>query len=194
MVEETERMDLWVVSGGEVQSPKVFAISKKEPHVKAAQEVLCQWAGGVVGEISSMEDSEPKFALGLQSSSVVLFEDKVSSMEAAWKQALATTQGVNMWGFYKASGAVDKDTAGAKLILSTMSPCAVKPADKHPGLAMILDVVSRGATLKTKAKLISMWRVRPHDGQEVFAPFGVALIAARKITLSSERPTEITNN
>ena len=194
MIEETERLDLWIVFGGDVDRPKLFAHSKQEPHVKAAQEVLCFWAGGVVGQISSMEESSPKFALGLQSSSLVMFEDKVCSLEVAWKQALATTQGVKMWGFYKASGAVDKDTVGAKLVLSTISACAVKPADKTPGLAKILDAVSMGATLKTKAKLISMWRVRPHDGQEVFAPFGVALIAARKITLSSERPTEITAN
>ena len=195
MAEKTELMDLWVVSGGDVQSPKVFAISKKEPHVKAAQEVLRQWPGGVVGRIETMEDGEPKFVLGLQSSSIVLFKEKVCSLDAAWKQALASTQGVKMWGgFYKASGAIDKDTAGAKLILSTISPCAVKPTDKTPGLAKILEAVSRGATLKTKAKLISMWRVRPLDGHQVFAPFGVALIAARKITLSSERPTEISNN
>ena len=195
MVEETERINLWVVSGGDIISPRVFAISKQEPHAKPAQEVLCQWAGhGFVGQITSMEDGEPKFALGLQSSSLVLFEEKVCSLEAAWKHALATTQGVKMWGFYKASGAIDKDTVGAKLVLSTISPCAVKPADKHPGLATILDAVSKGAVLKTKARLISMWRVRPHDGMDVFAPFGVALIAARKITLGSERPTEITNN
>ena len=141
-----------------------------------------------------MEDGDPKFALGLQSSSTVLFEDKVCSLDVAWKQALASTQGVKMWGFYKASGAIDKDTAGAKLVLSTISPCAVKPTDKQAGLIKILEAVSKGATLKTKAKLISMWRVRSHEGQEVFAPFGVALIAQRKLTLSSERPTEITNN
>ena len=69
MVEETDRMDLWVVSGGDLQNPMVFAISKKEPHVKAGHEVLRQWPGGVVGRIDSMNESEPKFALGLQSSS-----------------------------------------------------------------------------------------------------------------------------
>ena len=196
MAEETDSMQLWVVSGGDVQKPKVYAISKKEPHVKASHEVLRQWAGGVVGRIETMEEGEPKFALGLQSSSTVLFEDKVVSLEAAWKEALATTQGVKMWGFYKASGAIDKDTAGSKLVLSTLSPCAVKPTNlaSTQGLAKILEAVASGAMLKTKARLVSMWRVRPHDGQEVFAPFGVALIAARKITLSSESPTEISNN
>ena len=146
MAEKTELMDLWVVSGGDVQSPKVFAISKKEPHVKAAQEVLRQWPGGVVGRIETMEDGEPKFALGLQSSSLVLFKEKVCSLDAAWKQALASTQGVKMWGFYKASGAIDKDTAGAKLILSTISPCAVKPTDKTPASPRFLRQC-RGAPL-----------------------------------------------
>ena len=146
------------------------------------------------GRTETMEDGEPKFALGLQSSSIVLFEEQICSLEAAWKRVLASTQGVKMWGFYKASGAIDKDTIGAKLILSTMSPCAVKPIDKTHGLTKILEAVSKGATLKAKAKLVSMWRVRPHDGQPVFAPFGVALMAVRKLTLSGERPTEITNN
>ena len=193
MAEETESLQLWVVSGGDVQKPKVYAISKKEPHAKASQEVLREWAGGVVGRIESMEDGEPKFPLNLQSTTTVLFEDKVCSLDVAWKQALASTQGVSMWGFYKASGAIDKDTAGAKLIISTLSACAVKPVENAPGLAKILEAVSKGAILKTKAKLVSMWRVRPHDGREVFAPFGVALVAARKIALSSESPTEITN-
>ena len=101
VVEEIERIDLWVVIGSDIQSPKVFAISKKEPHMKAAQEVLHQWAGGVVGQATSMEDGEPTFALGLQSSSTILFEDKVCSLDVAWKQALASTQGVNMWGSTK---------------------------------------------------------------------------------------------
>ena len=66
------------------------------------------------------------------------------------------------------------------------------PGRMYPGLAKILEAVSKGATLKTKAKLISVWRVRPHEGEAVFAPFGVALIAARKLNLSS--PTEISDN
>ena len=192
MVDETESIELWVVSGGDVQKPKVYALSKKEPHVKAAHDVLRQWGGGVVGRIETLGEGEPVFPLGLLSSSLVLFEEKVRSLDAAWKQALASTQGVKMWGFYKASGAIDPGTAGAKLILSTLSPCAVKPTD--PGLVKLMEAVSKGATLKTKAKFISMWRVRQHDGQEVFAPFGIALIAVRKLTMSGELPTEITNN
>ena len=192
MVDETESMELWVVSGGDVQKPKVYALSKKEPHVKAAHDVLRQWGGGVVGRIETLGEGEPVFPLGLLSSSLVLFEEKVRSLDAAWKQALASTQDVKMWGFYKASGAIDPGTAGAKLILSTLSPCAVKPTD--PGLVKLMEAVSKGATLKTKAKFISMWRVRQHDGQEVFAPFGIALIAVRKLTMSGELPTEITNN
>ena len=104
MAEETERMALWVVSGGSVQSPKVFAISNKEPHAKAAQEVLRQWPGGVVGRIESMNESEPKFPLALQSSSTVLFEEKVVSLDAAWKLALASAQGVKMWGVLQGLG------------------------------------------------------------------------------------------
>ena len=192
MVDETESIELWVVSGGDVQKPKVYALSKKEPHVKAAHDVLRQWGGGVVGRIETLGEGEPVFPLGLLSSSLVLFEEKVRSLDAAWKQALASTQDVKMWGFYKASGAIDPGTAGAKLILSTLSPCAVKPTD--PGLVKLMEAVSKGATLKTKAKFISMWRVRQHDGQEVFAPFGIALIAVRKLTMSGELPTEITNN
>ena len=192
MADEIESMELWVVSGGDVQKPKVYALSKKEPHVKAAHDVLRQWGGGVVGRIETLGEGEPVFPLGLLSSSLVLFEEKVRSLDAAWKQALASTQDVKMWGFYKASGAIDPGTAGAKLILSTLSPCAVKPTD--PGLVKLMEAVSKGATLKTKAKFISMWRVRQHDGQEVFAPFGIALIAVRKLTMSGELPTEITNN
>ena len=96
-----------------------------------------------------------------------------------------------MWGFYKASGAIDKETAGAKLMLSTISACAVKPTENTPGLAKILEAVSKGATLKKKAKLISAWRVSQIEGGPVFAPFGVALIAARNINLSS--PSEISD-
>ena len=176
-----------------MRATKVFAISSKDTQI-AAQEVLRQWPGGVVGQIEKMNASEPKFALALQSSTTILFEDKVCSIDVAWKQALASSQALKMWGFYKASGAIDKDTAGAKLVLSTLSPCAVKPTGKTPGLAKILEAVSEGATLKAKAKLISMWRVSPHDGEYVFAPFGVALVALRKINLSSDKPTELTNN
>ena len=194
MIEEVSDMAFWIVKGGDVRWPKVYAISSKDTQIKAPQEVLRQWPGGVVGQIEKMNASEPMFALALQSSTTILFEDKVSSIEVAWKQALASSQALKMWGFYKASGAIDKDTAGAKLVLSTLSPCAVKPTGKTPGLAKILEAVSEGATLKAKAKLISMWRVSPHDGANVFAPFGVALVALRKINLSSDNPTEITSN
>jgi len=194
MIEDVSDMAFWIVKGGDVRWPKVYAISSKDTQIKAPQEVLRQWPGGVVGQIEKMNASEPKFALALQSSTTILFEDKVCSIDVAWKQALASSQGLKMWGFYKASGAIDKDTAGAKLVLSTLSPCAVKPTGKTPGLAKILEAVSEGATLKAKAKLISMWRVSPHEGEFVFAPFGVALIAIRKINLSSDNPTEITNN
>ena len=182
------------MKGGDVLHTKVFAISSKDTQI-AAQEVLRQWPGGqFVGTIDKMPEGEPRFALALQCTTTILFEDKVTSIEVAWKQALASSQDVKMWGFYKASGAIDKDTAGAKLVLSTLSPCAVKPTGKTPGLAKILEAVSEGATLKAKAKLISMWRVSPHEGEFVFAPFGVALVAVRKINLSSDNPTEITNN
>ena len=192
-VDETESTELWVVSGGDVQKPKVFALSKTtERRVSAAQEVLRQWGGGVVGRIEAMPAGEPMFSLNLSPNTLVLFEEQVRPLEAAWKRALASTQGVKMWGFYKASGAIDQDTAGAKLVLSTLSPCAVKPSD--PGLVKLLEAAHSGAILKTKAKFISMWRVREHEGQEVFAPFGVALIAARKITISGDQPTEITNS
>ena len=192
MVEETEAISLWVVSGGDVQTPKVFAISKQEIQAKANQEVLRQWTGGHVGQMDRMNESEPKFPLNMQSSSTVVFQDKVVSLESAWKSALHSTAGVKMWGFYKASGAIDKETAGAKLILSTISACAVKPTENTPGLAKILEAVSKGATLKKKTKLISAWRVSQSEGGHVFAPFGVALIAARKLNLSS--PTEISDN
>ena len=194
MIEEDSDMAFWIVKGGDVRWPKVYAISSQDTQIMAVQEVLRQWPGGVVGQIEKMNASEPKFALALQSSTTILFEDKVSSIDVAWKQALASSQALKMWGFYKASGAIDKDTAGAKLVLSTLSPCAVKPTGKTPGLAKILEAVSEGATLKAKAKLISMWRVSPHDGANVFAPFGVALVALRKINLSSDKPTELTSN
>ena len=42
MVEETEAISLWVVSGGDVQTPKVFAISKQETQTKAPQDVFRQ--------------------------------------------------------------------------------------------------------------------------------------------------------
>ena len=51
-----------------------------------------------MGRIETMADDEPKFALGLQSNSTVVCDDKSCSLEAAWKQALATTQGVQIWG------------------------------------------------------------------------------------------------
>ena len=195
-IEEIEEGYLWTVKGGDVLHTKVFAISSKDTQIKAAQEVLRQWPGGVVGQIDKMPVSEPKFALALQCTTTVLFEDKVTSIEVAWKQALASSQDVKMWGFYKASGAIDKETQGAKLVLSTISACAVKPKEgKEPGLAKILEaVVSEGATLKTKAKLISMWRVSPHDGANYFAPWGVALVALKKINLSSDKPVELTSN
>ena len=96
-------------------------------------------------------------------------------------------------GFYKASSAIDSDTAGAKLILSTLSPCAVKPTENTLGMAKILEAVANGAVLKQKAKLVSMWRVSMHEGRAIFAPYGVALVAARKLTLNSCSPIEITN-
>ena len=195
-IEEIEEGYLWTVKGGDVRATKVFAISSKDTQI-APQEVIRRWPGGqFVGTIDKMPEGEPRFALALQCTTTVLFEDKVTSIEVAWKQALESSQDVKMWGFYKASGAIDKETAGAKLVLSTISACAVKPKEgKEPGLAKILEaVVSEGATLKSKAKLISMWRVSPHDGANVFAPFGVALVALRKINLSSDKPTEITSN
>ena len=55
MIEDSERMALWIVSGGDVRAPKVYAISKQETQAMVAQgDVLRQWPGGVVGQLEKM--------------------------------------------------------------------------------------------------------------------------------------------
>ena len=39
-----------------------------------------------------------------------------------------------------------------------------------------------------------MWRISKMEEKAVFAPFGVALMASKKITVRSDKPFELTNN
>jgi len=191
-VEDFEDGAFWVVSGGDVKWPKVYATSK-ETQTMNGNGILREWACGHVGQIEKMEASEPKFVLALACSTTILFDDKVMRFDDAWKAALASTKGLQMWGFYRASGAIDHETAGAKLTLSTINPCAVQPKETDTGLAKLLEAVAAGATLKTKARFISMWRVSAMEDAAVFAPIGVALMASKKITVRS-KPFELTSN
>eukprot|EP00959_Pyramimonas_sp_CCMP1952_P164999 3449020-Pyramimonas_sp.AAC.1 len=70
--------------------------------------------------------------------------------------------------------------------MPTLNACRLKPKAGST-LIDILALVKDGVTLKTRAKLVPMWRVK--DGQ--FLPFGAALVNVRGLVVPQGTPSEL---
>lgn len=146
--------------------------------------VLQHWLGGSSREISMLvrgflEMNDFAMAFKMQSNMQVVYNKKVAGFGKVFKEALVETSGVNMFKFWTAN--VTSDNPDQKFVVVQLQPVAIvsRPDSK---CATLMKCCGKG--LMMHAKIIIGWEISNFVFGHIFAPQGLALIAAKNLSLA----------